>query len=860
MSRYSTEESRRVLARQIAREAMVLLKNEDRVLPLPEGRTIALFGRTQLQTIIGGSGSGASHSKGTLEIREELPKAGLILAKAAEKFYQELAEKETQASAPGGPENDDDGGSFWQRMEGLVASGLIYELFGKYTAAVPEEIPGPEVFHAAREETDTAVFLLGRATGGEECDRRVEDDYLLTGSEQQLLTEICKCFPKVIVVLNVNGMIDLPAFDAWPEVKAILFMGTAGEQAAGALADILTGKVSPSGKLNQTAALSYEDYPSAGHFSYNKDLPRSIRTYEDYGLSPEQNGSSGFQMSPVTVYQEDIYMGYRYFDSFRKPVAYPFGYGSGYAEFAVAPVHTEITDGAFRADVLVKNISNEYTGKEVAQLYVHAPFGRLKQPEKELRAFAKTPELAPGEACHVTLAFSLTELASFSEEDSAYIAEAGKYTVLLGNSSRNVSPCAVIELPETVVTRRVTADIGIRPENKEKIRLLEPEEEILYPESAGEAAMLRQGTDADGYVNRTFRVTKDDFIVEQFVSRTYDFSADPQRSVLEDVRAGRVSMEAFVNQLSVRELAVLLNGYGPGLPFGGVAARDKTPTINDEEGNPIGTTTRPELGFGYVNPAIPRYGITSAYYKDGPASVGKTAWPTGMMLACTFNPELAYEMGAACGEEAEELGVDSWLTPGMNLVRNPVEGRAFEYYGEDPFLSGTMGTEVTRGAMENHAVTTCPKHFALNEQETYRRGSEKKQIDAVDSIASARAIRELYLKPFEMVITKSRPRTIMSSFNKINGTFSAGNRVLLTEILRGEWGFDGAVVTDWGDMDQVVDGADAVHAGNDVIMPGGPPVIRQMLKGYEEGRVTKEEMRIAASHLLHHLLHCKDHN
>ena len=168
---------------------MVLLKNEDRVLPLPEGRTIALFGRTQLQTIIGGSGSGASHSKGTLEIREELPKAGLILAKAAEKFYQELAEKETQASAPGGPENDDDGGSFWQRMEGLVASGLIYELFGQYTAAVPEEIPGPEVFHAAREETDTAVFLLGRATGGEECDRRVEDDYLLTGSEQQLLTE-----------------------------------------------------------------------------------------------------------------------------------------------------------------------------------------------------------------------------------------------------------------------------------------------------------------------------------------------------------------------------------------------------------------------------------------------------------------------------------------------------------------------------------------------------------------------------------------------------------------------------------------------------------------------------------------------
>ena len=399
----------------------------------------------------------------------------------------------------------------------------------------------------------------------------------------------------------------------------------------------------------------------------------------------------------------------------------------------------------------------------------------------------------------------------------------------------------MIEVPETVVIRKVTADIGIRPVNRDLVRLLEPPRELL-PEDAREA----------------LQVTAADFIIEKPEAAVYDFSAEPVRSTLSDVRSGRVSMEAFVNQMSVRELAVLLNGYGPGLPFGGVAAKDKTPTIEDEEGRPIGTTTRPELGFGYVNPAIEKYGITSVYYKDGPASVGKTAWPTGMMLACTFNAELAYEMGSACGYEAEMLGVDSWLTPGMNLVRNPIEGRAFEYFGEDPLLSGTMGTEVTRGAMENNAVTTCPKHFALNEQETYRRGSEKKKIDAVDSIVSARAARELYLKPFEMVITKARPTTVMSSFNKINGTFAAGNKALCTEILRGEWGFDGAVVTDWGDMDQVVDGADAVHAGNDVIMPGGPPVIRQVLKGYEEGRVTLDEMRLAAAHLMNHLLHCKE--
>ena len=852
--KYSSEESRKVLVRQIAQEAMVLLKNEDKVLPLSEGKTVALLGRTQLHTIIGGSGSGASHSKGTLEIREELPKAGLMFAPSLDQFYLKLAQQESEKAASergaDGADEGSDEGNFWKRIEGLVASGLIYEMFGKYKPAVPEELPDAESFRKAQEETDTAIFLLGRATGGEECDRREEDDYLLTASEEALLQETCKYFRKVIVILNVNGMMDLPAFDKYPEVKAILFMGTSGEQAAGALADILTGKVSPSGKLNQTAALTFEDYPTAAHFSYNKDLPASIRTYEEYGLSPEENGSCGYDMSPVTVYAEDIYMGYRYFDSFEKPVAYPFGFGLSYAEFVILPVHTDVSDGRFTVDACVKNVSARYAGKEAVQLYVHAPFGKLKKAEKELKAFAKTPVLVPGGECIVTLSFPLTELACFSEADSAWIVEAGNYVVLLGNNSRNVSLCAVIEVPETSVTRSVTADIGIRRENKDKLQLLEPEKELL---------LGLQGQYASRASDGDFRVTAKDFPKEMPQKQLYDFNTEAVPSTLADVKAGRVSMEAFINQMSVRELAVLLNGYGPGLPFGGVAAKDKTPTINDEEGKPIGTTTRPELGFGYVNPAIEKYGIVSTYYKDGPASVGKTAWPTGMMLACTFNPELAYEMGSACGCEAEELGVDSWLTPGMNLVRNPIEGRAFEYYGEDPILSGTMGVQVTLGAMENNNVTTCPKHFALNEQETYRRGSEKKKIDAVDSIVSARAARELYLKPFEMVITKARPRTIMSSFNKINGTFAAGNSILCTEILRGEWGFDGAVVTDWGDMDQVVDGADAVHAGNDVIMPGGPPVIRQVLKGYEEGRVTLQDMRQAAAHLLNHIMNCKDH-
>ena len=215
------------------------------------------------------------------------------------------------------------------------------------------------------------------------------------------------------------------------------------------------------------------------------------------------------------------------------------------------------------------------------------------------------------------------------------------------------------------------------------------------------------------------------------------------------------------------------------------------------------------------------------------------------------------KIGSAAGAEADLQDVDSWLAPAMNMIRNPIGGRGFEYFSEDPLVTGIMGTQITKGCMENNDVTTCPKHFALNEQETYRRGKANKNIDAADSIVSARAARELYLKPFEMAITEAKPTTIMSSFNKINGTFAGGSRVLCTEILRGEWGYDGVVVTDWGDMDIVVDGGDAVHAGNDVIMPGGPPVIAQVLKGFEEGRVTLDEMREAVAHLMNYVMNTK---
>lgn len=324
----------------------------------------------------------------------------------------------------------------------------------------------------------------------------------------------------------------------------------------------------------------------------------------------------------------------------------------------------------------------------------------------------------------------------------------------------------------------------------------------------------------------------------------------------EDILAGGESIQAekeaqqSLPELSIEELASLCVGYGPGTPFAAVGDRSDPATIFDDEGKPITTNSHPTGYPGYVSPAIAEKGIKSIFYKDGPAGIGGVAWPTEMLIACSFDKKLWQMFGDAVGKECEEQQVNVWLAPAVNLHRNPLCGRNFEYFSEDPYLTGVCACEITKGVQNSRPVIVCPKHFAANEQETFRRGNAGKNVDAVDSILTERALREQYLKPFEMLVKDAGIACIMTSFNKINGSFSGGSHDLCTHILREEWGFEGAVVTDWGDMDMVVDGADAVAAGNDIVMPGGPPVIRQILKGYEEGRVTREELEQAVRHLL----------
>lgn len=790
------------------------------MLPLKEKKEIAFFGRTQIGTLYSGNGSGGANVAGCGTILEECENCGIRPEPLLKGFYEYKINEERVTE-----EDEFD----WTKVSEMVNSGIMYEIFGKYRAPLDEyEVPGTLIDQAA-EKTDTALIVIGRNSGGEECDRHLSEDYYLTNSEESLLKEVCSHFTNVVVALNVNGLIDLSWVRKYANIKSLLFIGIPGEEGASALAGILTGETNPSGKLAVTIAEHYEDYPSADHFSWDKEHLENVLDYESYGLSSEENGSTGFSKSPVSVYWEDIYTGYRYFDTFGKPVLYPFGYGLSYTEFAISDASAEKQNGGIMVTANVKNIG-EISGKEVIQVYLSKvnPAEGVERPYQELKGFEKTADLAPGEKEKVKIWIPWRELAVYDEGRAAWVIESGDYLLKMGNSSRDTSLVGMVRLGDTVLTEQCANRMIILECNRDKLSFL------TQKDYAGCHLEDRCEKKPDGGVTgmAVISVTEEDILAGG------------------ESRQAEKETQQNLPELSIEELASLCVGYGPGTPFAAVGDRSDPSAIFDGEGKPITTNNHPTGYLGYVSPAIEEKGIKSIFYKDGPAGIGGIAWPTEMLIACSFDRKLWQMFGDAVGKECEDQQVNVWLAPAVNLHRNPLCGRNFEYFSEDPYLTGVCACEITKGVQNGRPVIVCPKHFAANEQETFRRGNAGKKVDAVDSILTERSARELYLKPFEMLVREAHIACIMTSFNKINGVFAGGSKDLCTRILREEWGFDGAVVTDWGDMDIVVDGADAVAAGNDIVMPGGPPVIRQILKGYEEGRVTREEMETAAGHLL----------
>lgn len=801
-----------VLAQRIVEESMVLLLNHNQTLPLTTPTRVAFFGRACLEPFISGNGSGTAQAQNAPDVLTACETVGLTAVASLHRYYQQYLKSEPK------PSNTMEWNNI-AKMAQLVHSGVVYEYFSEYRPT-PTEIEVPyAVIAEAAQSTDTAILVFGRNAGGEECDRHMENDYMLSKTEERLVAQICQAFARVILILNINGLVDLAWIESYSEIQSVLYWGLPGEGGTKALARVLSGQVSPSGKLAFSIPRKCSDLPCFGHFSWNKN--GKVLEYQDYALNAAANGSIGFERSPVTVYQEDLYLGYRYFDSFGVQPLFPFGFGLSYSEFDIQSCSVYRQKDNIVLMVRVCNAGN-FAGREVVQLYVEPHCTRIRQPRQLLKAFAKTKLLQPGEATEVQLSMPCRELAVFDEASASWVIPSGQYRLLVGNSSRSTELAATIVLNEEKRVQKAKNMLTIQTCNKAALSFLEAGKQHGLLSKPEECLDLSDWLPA--IVFRPSETTRD------------------------------------LGTFSTEELAALCVGYGPGTPFSAFGDSDAPETICDEKGNPLAVNDHPTGMNGYVSPAIPVKGIHSLFYKDGPAGIGGIAWPCEMLLACSFDRELCYCMGDAIGAECEQQRVDIWLAPAVNLQRHPLCGRNFEYFSEDPFLTGACAVAVSRGVEEKHAVLVCPKHFACNEQETYRRGNARRNVDAVDSILTPRAARELYLKPFEMLVCEGGIQCLMTSFNKINGTFAAANEELCTGILRNEWGFRGMVVTDWCDMDQVADGADAILAGNDIIMPGGPPVIRQILDGLQHGIIQRKHLERSVSRLLGILQQMRIHN
>ena len=749
-----------LLSRKAAAEGMVRLKNEKSILPFEKGTRLALFGKGSVDYVKGGGGSGdvttayVRSLQDGLEIKEEEGKVQVLASLG--KFYRE----NVSAQYAGG-----------------IQPGMTAE----------PEIPC-DLLEKAKAWADVAVISICRFSG-EGWDRKGipgDGDFYLTREEQNMVDTVTANFEKVVVVLNVGGMVDTSWFCDSEKIQGVLLAWQGGMEGGLAAADLLCGDVNPSGKLTDTFARTFDDYPSSAGFNESED-------YVDY--------------------TEDIYVGYRYFETIpgaAEKVNYPFGYGLSYTEFAIEPLRAGEEDGTICVDVRVTNMGSR-AGKEVVQLYYRAPQGVLGKPLEVLGAFAKTELLGAGQSQVLRLKKPVNAMASYDDlgkiQASAYVLEAGNYSFRIGNSVRNtVKLDYEYQAAQTVVTEQLERKCAPAAL---KLRLL----------ADGSYEELPQG--GDGYEKNRL-VPQDIDTLEGVEPDVQGISyqekkewRNADRITLEGVAEGKADLRRLLAQLSDRELAGLLGGQ-------------------------VNTGTANTYGMGN----LPAYGIPNIMTADGPAGlrireecgVYTTAWPCATLLACTWNPEIVFEAGAAGAAEVKENNIGVWLTPAMNIHRSPLCGRNFEYYSEDPLVSGKMGAAMIRGIQSQH-IGASMKHFCCNNKETNRKDS--------DSRVSERALREIYLKGFEIAVKEAQPWTVMTSYNLMNGYPTSCNPELLNGILREEWGFEGMVTTDWWNhAEHYLE----VKAGGDIKMGCGYP--DRILEAKEKGFVSREEMEKCAERIL----------
>lgn len=709
-------------SRVVATEGAVLLKNEGQVLPLQKGDNVAVFGRIQVNYYRSGTGSGGSvHVSHTTNLLDGLR------SKQEFRVNEELAgvyEKWIETNP------FDNGGGGW--------------------AAEPwhqKEMPlTDELVSAARSQSGKAIVVIGRTAGEDQDNANEPGSYQLTADEKAMLKAVTAHFEHTVVVLNVSNIIDMSWVNdegyAHP-IAGVIYAWQGGMEGGNAIADVLAGEVTPSGKLTDTIAYSIDDYPST------------------------RNYGNEFK----NMYQEDIYVGYRYFETFcPEKVQYEFGYGLSYTTFTLEPEEAKLSvkDGATYAsvDVTVTNTGAVFAGKEVVQVYYEAPQGKLGQPARALAAFGKTKLLQPGESQVLTVSFPVHLMASYDDagvtgQPSAYVLEAGTYRFYAGNSVKALTALTVDGQDGYVV---------------ENLQVVEQLEEAMAPIESF-TRMMPGARKEDGSYELTYvEVPKRKISMAERIEKRLPEALQQtgdQGYKLKDVRDGKVSMEAFIAQLSDQDLAAIVRGEGMSSPL-------VTP----------GTAS----AFGGVSDQLFSYGIPVACTADGPSGIrmdsGQKATQVaiGTLLAASWNAELVEELYVMEGRELVRNNVDTLLGPGLNIRRSPLNGRNFEYFSEDPLISGIFAAACTRGIRKGGSNATL-KHFACNNQEKYR--------SKVDAVVSERALREIYLKGFEIAVKEGGANSIMTSYNPVNGHWAASNYDLNTTILRGEWGFKGIVMTDW---------------------------------------------------------------
>ncbi|HCT90270.1 MAG TPA: beta-glucosidase [Lachnospiraceae bacterium] len=785
-----------LFAGRAAAEGMVLLKNEG-ILPLEDSMPLALFGSGAARTVKGGIGSGDVNNRESVSVYRGLKAAGVKIT--SEGWIADYEKRYEKAR------------SVWKDMV-LADAKRVENPFDAYTAH-PFSLPeGRKIMSEDWEGASVAVYVVSRIAGEGRDRRRTEGDYYLSKKEREDLLCLEQAGIPVVLLLNVGAPVELTdLLQGTENIKAVLNISLPGQEGGRAAADVLLGRAVPGGRLTATWARRYEDYPSAESFGY---LNGNLETEE---------------------YREGIYVGYRYFDSFGVQPLFPFGYGLSYTSFSIKTEEVRKTERGVAVSVSVKNTGEMYPGREVVQVYVTPPQTGSAREYQRLVGFAKTDLLQPREEQSLTIVIDQAYLAGYSEQMHAWFMEAGAYGLWVGKHAASLELAGVFTVRQRAILER-TGEIC-------------PRERVFEEFGAAGHAKDRAGewlklAGEQGLPAFSFAPREED-------RRTYPVCPAKEQPVTELIPL------LYGN---ITQGASMLGSAGTRVPG---SAGETTEALEEKYGisslvmadGPAGLRLRQsyeaDRETGFVYPAGVLGSLENGFLEETAHHEKAdthyqycTAFPVGTALAQSWDIGLMREFGEAVAAEMEEFHVHLWLAPGMNIQRNPLCGRNFEYYSEDPLLSGMMAAAVTKGVQSRKGCGVTVKHFACNNQEDNRM--------AVNVCVSERALREIYLRGFEIAVKKSRPVAMMSAYNLINGVHAANSRDLCTVVAREEWGFEGVIMSDWNTT-VPEDGSipwQCIAAGNDIIMPGNQKDDENIRGAYEEGKLSEEMIRCSAGRIL----------